>query len=290
MLHAQTTSRSGSQAKNSGSVAVPTETTASIIHDLGNLIQIASSAVNIVARNPSILTANLEAVIAGAKTSLERAGALVRQNMSMARERASAREQVRVAACLAEVATLVQITWEGRIRLDVRTDWDLPFVQCDPLALQNAVLNLLLNARDAMPNGGIISVRAEAILLGSREGVELRVADSGLGMKPDTIARAFDPFFTTKSDGLGGVGLPTVERFVQDVGGRVLIESDFGVGTTVRLQLPASPQSRIPDVGSRAAPRGTQTHRPSGDDISDQIRGSLVFDEAEVSAVLDPRG
>ena len=108
------------------------------------------------------------------------------------------------------------------------------------------MLNLLFNARDAMPNGGIISIRAQAIFLGPDEAIELRVADSGLGMKPDTVARAFDPFFTTKSYGLGGLGLPTVHRFVQDVGGRVLIESEFGVGTTVRLQLPASPPSRIP--------------------------------------------
>ena len=98
--------------------------------------------------------------------------------MGATREQASAFEQVRVAACVAEVEALIQITWEGRIRLDVRADSDLPFVQCDPLALQNAVLNLLFNARDAMPNGGVISIRAEAILLGPREGIELRVTES----------------------------------------------------------------------------------------------------------------
>jgi signal transduction histidine kinase len=224
-------------------IAFPAESAASIIHDLGNLIQIASSAVNMIARSPSIHTANLETVIAGAKTSLERAGALVRQTIGMVRERATVVEQVSLAACLSEVEALSKITWEHGIRLDVQAETALPLVECDPLALQNAVLNLLFNARDAMPNGGVISIRAETVSLESGKGIELRVADSGVGMKPDTIARAFDPFFTTKSDGLGGVGLPTVERFVQEAGGRVLVESEYGVGTTVRLQLPASPQS-----------------------------------------------
>jgi signal transduction histidine kinase len=215
----------------------PADTTAGIIHDLGNLIQIASSAVNIVARNPSIDTATLKPVIAGARASLERAGALVRQTIGLARERASSAEQVNLATCLTDVQALFQITGQRNIRLDVDVDTNLPLLTCDPLALQNAVLNLLFNARDAMPNGGTVSVRAEAISLDSGKGIELRIADRGIGMKPDTMLRAFDPFFTTKTDGMGGVGLSMVERFVQEVGGRVLIESEYGVGTTVRLQM-----------------------------------------------------
>jgi signal transduction histidine kinase len=230
------------------STAFPTA--AGIIHDLGNLIQIASSAVNVVARDPNTHTPHLEPVIAGARSSLERAGALVRQTIGMVGEFATAVEQVSVAACLSEVQSLLQITLEHGIRLDVRANSDLPVVKCEPLALQNAVINLLFNARDAMPNGGVISIRAEAISLDSGAGIELRVADSGVGMKPETIVRAFDPFFTTKSGGLGGVGLPMVERFVQEHGGRILIESEYGVGTTVKLQLPASPQS----ADSRHAP------------------------------------
>lgn len=212
-----------------------------LIHDLGNLIQIASSAVNILARNPSVKTADLDSVIAGARTSLERAGAIVRKTIATASERAAAAEQVRIAACLAEIEKLLQSSWSDRIRLIMWAEPDLPAVTCDPLALQSAVLNLLFNARDAMPDGGIISVRAEAIPLNFGEGIELRIVDNGIGMKPDTIVRAFEPFFTTKCDGLGGVGLPMVKRFVQDAGGQIFIDSEFGVGTTVRLQLPGSP-------------------------------------------------
>ena len=164
------------------------------------------------------------------------------QTIGMASERAAAVDQVSVTTCLGDVEALIQATSELAIRLDVQIGSDLPFVACDPLALQNAVLNLLFNARDAMPDGGVISVRAATISLESGAGIELRIADTGVGMKPDTMARAFDPFFTTKCEGLGGFGLPMVKSFVQEVGGRILIESEYGIGTTVRLQLPASAQ------------------------------------------------
>ena len=224
--------------------ALPTELAAGIIHDLGNLIQIASSAVNIIARNPSIHTTATDSVIAGAKASLARAGALVRQTISTATERALPTAEVSVTTCLAEVEALVRSTWDDDVRLDIQVDSDLPAIQCDALGLQNAVLNLLFNARDAMPNGGSISIRAETTPHGAGEGVELVVTDSGVGMTPDTIARAFEPFFTTKCDGLGGVGLPMVRHFVEELGGRVLIESEYGIGTAVKLQLPAASYSR----------------------------------------------
>ena len=228
------------------------EAAAGIVHDLGNLIQIASSAVNIVARSLPSHTSDLSPVIAGAKTSLERAGTLVRQTIGMVRERTAEVEQVSLATCLAEIETLAQITWDHRFRLDVQAGPGLPPVKCDPLALQNAVLNLLFNAREAMPNGGAISIQADAIPWGpDATGVELRVVDNGIGMTPDTIVRAFELFFTTKSDGLGGVGLPMVERFAQDAGGRVRIESEYGVGTAVILQLPASPTSADLHLASR---------------------------------------
>lgn len=248
MSHTQTMSgigkAPGPAGEGGGSAVFPAVANAGIIHDLGNLIQIASSAVNIVARNPSVHTADLEPVLAGARTSLERAGALVRQTMIAASERATAFAPVSVAACLAEIEVLVQVTWDEGIRLEVEAALDLPDVTCDPLALQNAVLNLLLNARDAMPGGGVISVRAETIALEAGLGIEIQVVDRGIGMTPDTVARALDPFFTTKCDGLGGIGLPMVERFMRDSGGRVHINSEYGVGTTVTLQLPATPGAK----------------------------------------------
>jgi signal transduction histidine kinase len=169
-----------------------------------------------------------------------KAGALVKHTIGRMRELAGATEDVSLAACLAEISVLIQASWRGSFRLDVRVSPDLPLLRCDPLALQSAVLNLLYNARDAMPDGGVISVSAEALAPKSGASVvELHVADSGIGMTPETIVRAFELFFTTKADGLGGVGLPMVHSFARDAGGRLLIESTYGVGTTVTLQLPA---------------------------------------------------
>jgi signal transduction histidine kinase len=215
-----------------------------IVHDLGNLIQIASSAINIVARYPGIRGAGLEPVLTGAKTSLERAGALVRQTIGLATAQSPEEQHVDLATVIAELATLIHITWDQSVQLDIDVPPDLPFVTCNALGLQNAVLNILFNARQAMPDGGVIRIRTGSIDLESSAGIELRIVDSGVGMKPDTIARAFHPFFTTRCDGLGGVGLTMVERFARDAGGCVLIESQYGIGTTVRLQLPTSPTNQ----------------------------------------------
>src|SRR5690606_31538261 len=140
----------------------------------------------------------------------------------------------------------IEIAWKHDVRLDIHVEPGLPIVKCDRLGLQNAVLNLLFNARDAMPDDGVVSIRADEISLEPGvSAIALRVADSGVGMTPDTIARALEPFFTTKAGGLGGVGLPMVERFARESGGRVLVESGYGVGTTVTLQLPTYPSEQM---------------------------------------------
>lgn len=118
---------------------------------------------------------------------------------------------------------------------------DLPAAKCDRLGLLNALFNLVFNARDAMPDGGVISIQAGALIQRSVALVEFRIDDNGIGMTAETVARAFDPFFTTKDTGLGGVGLPMVKRFADQHGGSIDIDSSFGVGTTVVLRVPAAP-------------------------------------------------
>jgi signal transduction histidine kinase len=214
--------------------------TAGIVHDLGNLIQVASSALNRVARDPSVSTAPaIEPVIASARTALQRAGALVRVTVGRAAASHRMPGHASVSACLAEVESFVRSTLETNFRLEVRVERDLPAAICEPLGLQNAILNLVFNARDAMPDGGLISLSATAVVQDPGTVVELRVEDGGVGMTPETVRRAFDLFFTTKGTGLGGVGLPMVKHFAESHGGRVHIESAFGSGTTVILRLPA---------------------------------------------------
>ncbi|MET3521878.1 sensor histidine kinase [Mesorhizobium abyssinicae] len=215
--------------------------TAGIVHDLGNLIQVASSALNRVARDTTVSTTpDLAPVIASARTALQRAGALVRETIGRAAEAPRDMESTDLRNCLAEVETLIRSAWGLQIRLEVHIESDLPLVICDPLGLQNAVLNLVFNARDAMPEGGSISMDVAVVDKGDGAFVELRVADTGIGMTQETMLRAFDPFFTTKCQGLGGIGLPMVKHFAERHDGSVEIDSALGLGTTVILRLPAA--------------------------------------------------
>jgi signal transduction histidine kinase len=231
------------------------QSTAGIVHDLGNLIQVASSALNLVARDPSVSAAPaLEPVIGSARTALQRAGALVRETIGRAEAQHRELEQASVGSCLTEIETLIRSAWEPNIQIELRVRPDLPSVLCDHLSLQSAVLNLVFNARDAMPDGGSISIDAAAVVQDLATLIELRIEDSGIGMTQETVARAFDPFFTTKGKGLGGVGLPMVKRFAEEHGGSVDIESTFGSGTTVVLRLPAA-ASGIDELTNQPADR-----------------------------------
>jgi signal transduction histidine kinase len=223
----------------SGRDGLATIAIAGVVHDIGNLIQIAWSAINIVTRLPD-MPIHAGPMLDRARACLENAGALARQNIGHIRDRSITRERSSIATCLSDVAALVQAMGEPGLVLEIDVPPDLPEARCDTVGLRRAILNLVLNARDAIAGNGVVLIRARAILHDeAAAGIELCVVDNGVGMSPATIARAFDPFFTTKTDGLGGIGLPMVERFVRDVGGEIAIESAAGVGTTVMLRLPA---------------------------------------------------
>jgi signal transduction histidine kinase len=216
--------------------------TAGIVHDLGNIIQILSSTVDVLDQHPTIrATKGLQPVVARAVSSLERASSLIKQILTFARGTGTKQESVDVAMCLAGLERL--LSWIGRneLRIDIRVRPDVPRVICNRWALENAILNLVLNARDAMPKGGLLSIAVSPSPDRSKDvsGLALRVSDSGSGMTQETMERAFDPFFTTKTNARGtGLGLTMVHRFAEESGGRVSLESSLGLGTTVTLWLP----------------------------------------------------
>jgi signal transduction histidine kinase len=219
---------------------------AGVVHDLGNLIQIAASAVNLITRSPwTACDPSLKPVLARASSALERAGALVRQSLSRGREGALVLRGVQdlqdVAACLGEIHALIQWACEPDVRLSIDTAADLPPVRCNRVELQSAVLNLVINARDAMPDGGRLRLSARSGSEGDlAPGVTITVSDDGSGMSPETLRCATNPYFTTKPEGRGaGLGLAMVQRFAQEAGGRADIASALGVGTTVTLHLPS---------------------------------------------------
>lgn len=146
--------------------------------------------------------------------------------------------QTSVVACFSEMQALFAVDTNPTYRIEADVGEGLPAVACDENGLKHAILNLVSNARDAMPNGGTIVLRAGSYSDG--KGVEICVADSGVGMTEETARRAFEPCFTTKTAGLGGLGLPMAELFARGVGGRILVESLLGSGTVMRLQIPAT--------------------------------------------------
>ncbi|WP_206185896.1 sensor histidine kinase [Sphingosinicella sp. BN140058] len=209
---------------------------AGILHDLGNLMQIASSAINILLRSPRMPAAHSGPILRRARLSLEQAGAIIRQTIERERHGASAPEfGTDIGDCLEDLAALVEVMDEPDLRLEIEAEPGLRRMHCDPVGLRRAVLNLVLNARDAMTGNGTILIRVR--MQGSM--IELSVADHGIGMSPATLARAFGPFFTTKASGSSGLGLPMVARLMRDAGGEVSIESEPGIGTVVTLRLPA---------------------------------------------------
>jgi CheY-like chemotaxis protein len=125
-------------------------------------------------------------------------------------------------------------------------------VSLDPAQLELALLNLVANARDAMPDGGTVTIRTAAPR--SHE-VTLAVADTGIGMEPEVAERAFEPFFTTKPQGKGtGLGLATVYGFAERLGGGVALQTEPGAGTALTLTLPASQEGAHPDAAPPLPP------------------------------------
>jgi CheY-like chemotaxis protein len=150
------------------------------------------------------------------------------------------------------IADLVESTAGPQIRLAVEVGANLPPAKADPNQLEMALLNLAVNARDAMSDGGVlrISGSTEAAGLGHRAGIapgtyiRLSVADTGTGMDEATLARATEPFFSTKGIGRGtGLGLSMVHGLAQQLGGALTIQSRLGVGTNVELWLPVAKEA-----------------------------------------------
>ncbi len=240
-MHDNIAARDDLEAVTGIVLAVPAPVIPGFAHDLGNLLQAASSAINIIEREASIQASHVRRAVEGAKVSIANAGELVRRALEGRLRDVERGFGTDVGKCLADLAAVASGSLDRPAAVEFIVEDELPRAACDELGLYNAILNLLLNARDAAGPDGRVSVRARGHIDGSAEQwIEINVADDGIGMTPATIARAFEPFFTTKCDGLGGIGLPMVERFVTATGGAIAIDSEPGTGTVVRMRLPAA--------------------------------------------------
>jgi PAS domain S-box-containing protein len=224
--------------------------TGGIAHDFNNLLTgIVGSLDLLQTRLAQGRTDNAPRYINAAMTSANRAAALTHRLLAFARRQPLIPKNVDVNALVESLEDLLRRTIGETIDLQITAPDDLWCTLCDPNQLESALLNLAINARDAMPDGGrlaistanarIGSVTAETPALSPGDYVCIAVTDSGVGMSPEVAARAFDPFFTTKPIGQGtGLGLSMIYGFARQSNGHVTIDSRLGQGTTVRLYLP----------------------------------------------------
>ena len=226
--------------RQAGDVLQPSayEGMASLVHDIRNYIQIATSAIAIMSRHADVMASEgLSAIVSQAADSLERAGALARHSDN---DDELSSETIDIDTSLTQMASLLHYACGPDIRIKLLVGL-VPRIRCSHIALQNALLNLALNARDAMPGGGTLTISALVADGPEMPEVELVVADTGCGMPPGIREHAFEPCFSTKPAGTGhGMGLAGVRRFAERLGGRVAIDSREGAGTSVTLRLPAT--------------------------------------------------
>ncbi len=260
--------------------------TGGMAHDFNNILQVIQANLDLmkgsVKADPPAL-ARLHAAAAAA----ERGARLTQQLLAFARRQPLAPQSTNVARLVTDLADLLRNSLGERITMELKVV-DQPWnAKIDPGQLENAILNLAINARDAMPEGGVVTIEVSNATLDRRYAalhpdvtpgpyVLVAVDDTGTGMPPEVAAQAFDPFFTTKSGGKGtGLGLSMVYGFVRQSNGHIRIDSAIGQGTSVKLYLPRT----LDPVAEAPAETG---HAPAGKERvlvvedNDEVRHAVV--------------
>lgn len=225
--------------------------TSGLAHDFNNMIGAISGAHELLARQVGD-NEKARRHLDLARRATERAAGVTRSLLAVARKQVLAPRAVAIESAIGEIMPLLRQTAGDGIAVEQSADPECAGVlaHIDPSGLDNALLNLVINARDAMPHGGTIRIRAQVLETdepGSHAAdlkpgryLVVSVSDTGSGMPPEVLARAFDPFFTTKAPGKGtGLGLPMVYGYARQSGGTATLASIPGQGTTVSLFLPA---------------------------------------------------
>jgi signal transduction histidine kinase/ActR/RegA family two-component response regulator len=233
--------------------------TGGIAHDFNNMLAVIVSSLTLMQRRMARGEGGLGELINAGIDAANRAASLTKRLLDFSRRQTLVPEPLDVNRLLAGMEDLLRRTLGGDIRLEVVLGGGLWLTHADPTQLENAILNVAVNGRDAMPKGGKITIETQNADLDDRyasghvdvkpgQYVLVAVTDTGSGMPPEVIAKAFDPFFTTKEIGRGtGLGLSQVFGFTKQSGGHVKIYSELGAGTTVKLYLPRF-------FGAKAAP------------------------------------
>ncbi|MGS0940044.1 ATP-binding protein [Pseudomonas luteola] len=233
--------------------------TGGIAHDFNNLLTgISGSLEMIQMRVAQGRTTDIDRYITAAQTAANRAASLTHRLLAFSRRQTLDPKPTQANTLIESMQDLIDRTVGPEITVTTSLSADLWSTLCDPNQLESALLNLCINARDAMPDGGQLTIRTANIWVDERDAheqdmlsgqyVAIAVMDTGIGMTPDIVARAFDPFFTTKPIGMGtGLGLSMIYGFAKQSGGQARIYSEAGKGTTVWIYLPRHLEESKPE-------------------------------------------
>ncbi|HEX8570192.1 MAG TPA: PAS domain S-box protein [Caulobacteraceae bacterium] len=239
------------------------QVTGGVAHDFNNLLMVVSGHAQLLRKRVPLEDPKVVRALDAVETAARRGQELTRHLLTFARRQRLNPEAVALHDRAAGIRELLSTSVGSAVRVAVDLPEDLWPVEADPGELDLALLNMAVNARDAMPGGGRLSISARNVRLkGGEVAPEVRgdfvavtVEDSGSGIAPDILARVFEPFFTTKDVDKGtGLGLSQVYGFVEQSGGRAVIRSELGRGTTVILYLPRSRRQAATASGDQAEP------------------------------------
>ena len=274
--------------------------TGGVAHDFNNLLTVIVGSVEVLGRwlsaSPNVKPpSRVIRSISAAEDASRRAATLTQRLLAFSRQQPLHPKTIDPNRLALSLVEMLRRTLGERIRIVTALCSDTGLIEADPTELENALLNLVVNSRDAMLDGGKITIETakvarDRLALGSEQKVtthyvRITVKDNGTGMDQQTLAKAFDPFFTTKGVGHGtGLGLSQVYGFVQQSGGQVVIDSQPGVGTAVHIYLPrlsddaeeSEPQHSIPIDGDQ---KGTETILVVEDDDAVRAHSTDVLRE-----------
>ncbi|WP_037493893.1 hybrid sensor histidine kinase/response regulator [Sphingomonas sp. PAMC 26605] len=260
--------------------------TGGIAHDFNNMLAVVIGSLDLLGRRMGDGDARSRRYVEAASEGAKRAALLTQRLLAFSRQQPLKPERVDPNKLVAGMSDLLRHSLGADVRLETVLTGGQWRMHVDPNQLENVILNLAVNARDAMPEGGRLTIETQNAHLDERyaaahlgvpagQYVLIAVSDTGSGMPPEVIAKAFDPFFTTKEVGKGtGLGLSQVYGFVKQSGGHVKIYSEPGQGTAVKIYLP-----RLTGADEDAAASATKGQAPTGDDREVIL---VVDDEAAV--------
>ncbi|MBX3130819.1 MAG: transporter substrate-binding domain-containing protein [Polyangiaceae bacterium] len=226
-----------------------------VAHDFNNLITVIDACARFAAKDLDESSPARED-LATIQDAAARATALTAQLLAFGRKQFLQPEPVDLNALVHDLEGMLRPLVGEEVELVIHTSPDGPTVLADPGKLEQVVVNLVTNARDAMPGGGTLTIRVEATAPSGEGRALLSVTDTGSGMDEETRARIFEPFFTTKAQGKGtGLGLATIQGIVEQSGGQVEVRSELGRGTTFTVSLPCADATPVVSTkAKRAAP------------------------------------